>query len=271
MLALHNGLSFPKVHFGTFRLAGDDCYNAVRCAIDEGYLGIDTATVYRNEAIVSSAINDSKKDVFLTTKLNPSEMGYNEAIQALQSSLDRMNRDSVDLLLIHWPGKAKQLPSDPRNRKARIDTWKALEEIYRSKKAKSIGVSNFTVEHLKQLAEDGATIVPMVNQVELHLELQQHDLVQYCREHRIVVQSYSPFGGEGAPLIDVARRNFQVPPEQFCLQVAALLADSVVVKSASPERIKRNLSALNQPMTVGEEISRFDLNQHYCWNPYTVA
>ena len=271
MLTLHNGLEFPKYHFGTFRLSGESCYDSVRCAIDEGYLGIDTATVYRNEAIVSSAIYDSKKEIFLTTKLNPSETGYNEAIQAFHASLDRMQRASVDLLLIHWPGKAKLSPSDPLNRKARIDTWKALEDIYLSKKANSIGVSNFTVDHLKQLNDDGAQVIPMVNQFELHLELQQRELVEYCRHHNIIVQSYSPFGGERVPVMDVVRRYFQVPAADLCLQAAAKLADSVVVKSATPSRIKQNLIALNQSIQIKEDISRFDIDRHYCWNPYTVA
>lgn len=201
MLTLHNGIRYPKYFLGTYRLAREGCYAAVKCAIDAGYLGVDTGSIYRNEQYVASAIRDSKKPVFIQTKIQPSDMGHKEAIAAFEGSLKQLQVPIVDMLLINWPGKAKVALSSQEHRKARIETWRALEEIYRSGRAKSIGVSNFTVTHLEQLIEDGAEVVPMVNQIEVHAQLQQRELVKYCRYHKIIAQAYSPFGGNTAPVL----------------------------------------------------------------------
>ena len=274
MLTLHNALGYPKYLLGTYRLARDGCYAATKCAIAAGYLGVDTGSIYRNEAFVAAAIQDSKRPVFMQTKVQPSDMGHIEAMAAFEGSLKQLTVPAVDMLLINWPGKAKILPSSPENRKARIDTWRALEEIYRSGKAKAIGVSNFTVTHLKQLMEDGAEIVPMVNQFEVHVQLQQADLVKYCREHKIIAQAYSPFGGQGAPVLKLLG-DFKHPAPAVALKAAAWLADSVVLKSATPDRIVENFKHANEQWELSEadwvEISKLEACYHYCWNPYTVA
>ena len=201
-------------------------------------------------------------------------MGYKEAHAAFDESLKRLKLSSVDLLLIHWPGKAKIPPNSPENRKARIDTWRALEEINKSGKAKSIGVSNFTVTHLKQLVEDGAEIVPMVNQFEVHVQLQQSELVKYCKQHKIIAQAYSPFGGQGAPVLKLLG-DFNHPAPAVALKAAAWLADSVVLKSATPARIAENLKQANEPWDISqaekEQISRLEANKHYNWDPNSIS
>ena len=274
MLTLHNGVSYPKYMLGTYRLARDGCYAAVKCAIDAGYLGVDTGSIYRNEQYVVSAIRDSQKPVFLQSKIQPSDMGHKEALAAFHGSLKQLQTPYVDMLLINWPGKAKTPPNSPENRKARIATWKALEEIYHSGRAKSIGVSNFTITHLEQLIEDGATITPMVNQFELHVQLQQRDLVKYCRDHKIIAQAYSPFGGNTAPVLKLLDK-FTHPAPAVALKAAAWLADSVVLKSATPSRIVDNFKNANDLWELSQaerdEICGLDANKHFNWDPNTVS
>jgi diketogulonate reductase-like aldo/keto reductase len=188
--------------------------------------------------------------------------------------LKRLELPAVHLLLIHWPAKAKVAPNSPENRKARIETWKAFEEIYHSGRAKSIGVSNFTITHLEQLVEDGAQIVPMVNQFELHVQLQQQELVKYCREHKIIAQAYSPFGGQDAPVLQLLQGYGQAPAA-VALKAAGVLADSIVLKSGTPSRIQENFRHVSDSWELStaelEEIRRLDVGYHYCWNPYTIA
>ena len=193
----------PEINFGTYQLAGDDCYRAVRTAIDAGYRGIDTASIYRNEEVVGKAIKDSGKrnDIFITTKLSPMETGLEVAYQAFNACLGRLGVAHVDMLLIHWPGKAKVATDSPENRRARKQTWEALERIHQEGRARFIGVSNFTETHLTQLFEDGAKIKPYANQVEVHVLLQQRSLREFCKSHGILLQCYSPLGSGGAPVI----------------------------------------------------------------------
>ena len=272
---LHNGVRFPKLHFGTYQLAGTECLEAVKCALETGYVGIDTATIYRNEQIVADGIGDSS--VFLTTKINPFEAGYEETLLAFEKSLSRLRRDSVDLLLIHWPGKAKLAPSDSRHRQSRIETWKAFERIYKEGRAKAIGVSNFTIDHLEQLKADGAEIVPMVNQVEVHVCLSQRELYKYCSEHKIILQAYSPLGGRSAPVLaKIESLSIRKNSAAVALKAVTLLSDSVVVKSATPSRITENFFHFNdQSWSLTEsdiqKLSDLDKGIHYCWNPYTLA
>ena len=194
--------------------------------------------------------------------------------RAFDESLKRLQLSSIDLLLIRWPGKAKVPPNSAEHRKARIDTWLAFEEIYKSGRAKSIGVSNFTITHLKQLIEDGAEIVPMVNQFEVHAQLHQADLVKYFRDNKIIAQAYSPFGGQGAPVLKLLG-DFKHHAPAVALKAAAWLADSVVLKSATPSRIAENVKHANELWELSEPemvaIAKLEAGYHYCWNPYTVA
>ena len=267
MATLSNGVDFPRIHFGTYQLAGQQCYDAVKHALAVGYTAIDTATIYKNETIVAKAIADSGKQPFLTTKINPSEMGYDNTLVAFDESLKRLGRTSVDLLLIHWPGKARLPPNSEEHRKARIETWRAFEKIYYDKKARSIGVSNFEISHLKQLQEDGAKISPMVNQFEIHIQLQRRELVKFCRDHNILVQCYSPLGSGGAPVLERTKIS-----SRFALQMAMKLSDAVLVKSATPQRIEDNLIDLVEANKVETQpLEKFEANTHYCWNPKIVS
>ena len=158
---LNNGLDMPVLGFGVFQVAPDDVEAPVRVAIESGYRLIDTASGYGNEQGVGRAMRDSgvpREQLFITTKLTNSDHGYDRALRAFDTSLEKLSLDYVDLYLIHWPVPAKDLY---------VETWRAFEKIYKEGRARSIGVSNFTVALLSRLIDETAT-VPAVNQVELH-------------------------------------------------------------------------------------------------------
>jgi len=174
---LNNGVEIPVIGLGVYKVEdGKTVYDAVRSALELGYRHIDTASFYQNEEGVGKAIADSgipRDEIFVTTKVWNDEQGYEETLAAFERSLTRLNMDYVDLYLVHWPipGKYKE-------------TWRALEKIYHDKKARAIGVSNFHPHHLEDLMKD-ATIKPAINQIELHPQLAQVEVREYCRNHNI--------------------------------------------------------------------------------------
>src|SRR5690606_20977895 len=151
---LSNEVLIPQVGFGTYKLTeGEECYESTKDALAIGYRHIDTAAVYENEVSVGRAIVDSgidRKEIFLTTKVWNSDRGYENTMKAFEESLKRLNVDYVDLYLVHWPANAQQFSN---SKELNASTWKAMEEIYKSGKAKAIGVSNFLVHHLNDLFE----------------------------------------------------------------------------------------------------------------------
>lgn len=189
-VALNNGVNMPWLGLGVYLAKeGDEVERAVQAAIRHGYRSIDTAAAYRNEEgvgrAVAQALKDnglSREDVFITTKVWNADQGYESTLAAFEESLSRLNMDYVDLYLIHWPVKGKYK-----------DTWRALEKIYQEGKARAIGVSNFQIHHLEDLLQV-SEVVPAVNQVELHPELTQKELLQYCNDKGIRLEAWSPLG-----------------------------------------------------------------------------
>lgn len=184
-ITTRRGLSIPLFGLGTWLAEGSKCYEAVKLVLTKlNVIMIDTAAMYKNEDQVGSALKDAgvdRKDIFIVTKLESCNHGYEQTKAALKESLERLQTDYVDLFLIHTP-----------NGKDVVNTWKAMLELRDEKLAKSVGVSNFGVEQLKQLANAGLE-TPEVNQIELHVYLQQKDSVQYCKENNIVIMGYCPF------------------------------------------------------------------------------
>lgn len=205
-IALNDGNMVPRLGFGVWRLEDEDAPRVIADAIAAGYRHIDTAQGYGNERGVGLAIRQAgiaRADLFVTSKLRTRDMGYESAIASCEASLDRMGLDRLDLFLIHWP-----LPA----RNNYVDTWKALVRLREHDRVRSIGVSNFLPEHLDRvIAETG--VIPAVNQVELHPHYQQRDLREYHSERGIVLESYSPLGGDGAAVLregaigDIARKH----------------------------------------------------------------
>ena len=192
---LNNGVEIPYLGFGTLRSKdNEETVNAVRWAIEAGYRHIDTAAGYGNEQSVGQGIRASgidRKKMFVTTKLKPDEdMLQGAQMKAFEKSLNLLRLDYIDLYLIHWPVAGKTL-----------EAWKGLEEIYKTGRARAIGVCNFTERHFVELLRN-AKIKPAVNQIELHPHLSQPALVTYCEKEGISCEAWSPLGGDGGKLLD---------------------------------------------------------------------
>jgi 2,5-diketo-D-gluconate reductase A len=200
---LNSGADMPALGFGVFQVAPEEVEAPVRLAIEAGYRLIDTASGYGNEQGVGRAVRNSeveREQLFITTKLRNSDHGYDQALRAFDASMAELGLDYVDLYLIHWPVPAKDLY---------VETWKALENIYKDGRARSIGVSNFTAAHLGRLIDETGT-VPAVNQVELHPRFTQAPLREFHERHGIVTEAWAPIGqGKGLledqTVIDLAR------------------------------------------------------------------
>lgn len=181
---LHNGVKMPYFGLGVYLSKdGSEVINAVKWALQAGYRHIDTAAIYDNEQGVGEGIKQSgipREDIFLVSKVWNTAQGYDSTINAFEASLQKLNTEYLDLYLIHWPVKGKFK-----------ETWKALEELYRQKRIRAIGVSNFLQHHLEDLLTEAA-VVPMVNQMEFHPYLVQQDLLNYCRSKNIQYEAWSP-------------------------------------------------------------------------------
>jgi diketogulonate reductase-like aldo/keto reductase len=256
---LSNGLTMPQLGLGVWQAKdGKEVQTAVQVALEAGYRLIDTASIYGNEAGVGQAVAASavpREELFITTKVWNSDQGYDQTLRAYETSAKKLGVDYVDLYLIHWPmpkvGKFK-------------DTWRALERLYNERRARAIGVANFKPQHLDQLLAT-ASIPPMVNQIELHPRLTQKATRDYCRRHKIVVESYSPLMRGGELLRDRVITKIAATHAKTAAQVVLRwhLQHKLVVipKSVTPERIRDNADIFDFELTR-EEMSRIDhLNQ----------
>ena len=184
-IALNNGTQIPQLGFGVFQIEPAETVEAVTSALKVGYRHIDTAQMYGNEKEVGQAIARSDldpSDVFVTSKLNNNQLGYDAALVAFDQTLTDLGLERIDLFLIHWP-----LPT-VRNF---VETWTAFEKIYADGRARSIGVSNFQPHHIRRLHEE-ATVPPAVNQIEVHPYLTQETLRAFDAEHGIATEAWSP-------------------------------------------------------------------------------
>ncbi|AZZ57134.1 aldo/keto reductase [Rathayibacter iranicus] len=237
-ITLNNGIEIPQLGFGVFQIDPAETKEATLAALEVGYRHIDTAEMYGNEAGVGEAVRASgldRSDVFVTSKLNNGFHAREDALAAIDTTLGELKFDYVDLFLIHWP-----LP----NVGDYVETWKAMEEIYRSGKAKAIGVSNFQTNHLNRLRAE-ATIVPAVNQIEVHPYLVQQELRAYGTEHGIATEAWSPIA-QGLVLEDdtITRiaRNVDRSPAQVVLRWHIQRGDIVFPKSVTRARVEENFA-----------------------------
>ena len=308
---LSNGVLLPWVGFGTYGLKDAQARSAPTAALEVGYRSVDTAFVYggeKTEAHVGKCVSGSGLDrsqVFVTTKMWRKFHGYENTVKNLETSLKRLQMDYVDLYLIHWPGPAystmhrkkavieekgiehyfkeghswEELPS------LRAETWRAMEDALADGKCKAIGVSNFTVQHLKELKKT-ARVMPMVNQVEFHPYHSQVELLKYCREEGIVLQAYASLGGQdataskweklGGPLmqhetvVKIAQAH-KVTPAQVLLKWALQQGVVVIPKSVSKDKIQQNADTVRQAFTLSDtemaELGGLDQGQEgrLCW------
>ncbi|MCD9855391.1 aldo/keto reductase [Epilithonimonas sp. JDS] len=239
---LNNGNEIPEIGFGTWQTA-KGVQETVKSALEAGYRHIDTADIYGNEAEIGEAIEAfgiDRKELYLTTKIWNSNRNSIGVKQSVEQSLKKLKTDYLDLLLIHWPANEKQFENW---KSINAETWKAMEELYKSGVVKSIGVSNFLVPHLKALLKT-AEVIPAVNQIEFHPGYTQPETVEFCREEGIVVEAWSPIGSgrllKDEDLKDIADQ-YGVSPAILCIQFCLQSGVVVLPKSENPENIKNNL------------------------------
>ncbi|KAF4410127.1 MULTISPECIES: aldo/keto reductase [Streptomyces] len=237
-ITLNNGSRMPQLGFGVWQIPDEEATAAVSTALEAGYRSIDTAAIYGNEKGTGRAVAESglpREELFVTTKVWNSDHGYDETLRAMDASLEKLGLDYVDLYLIHWP--------TPKRDKY-VDTYKALEQILEDGRAKAIGVSNFLPEHLVRLIGE-TSVVPAVNQIELHPRLQQADTRAFHAEHDIATEAWSPLGsGKGLlddPAIGRIAQKHGRTPAQIVLRWHLTIGNVVIPKSATPSRIRENL------------------------------
>ncbi|NYF25290.1 aldo/keto reductase [Sporosarcina sp. JAI121] len=263
---LQNGVKMPWLGLGVFKVEeGQELVNAVKTAITHGYRSIDTAAIYGNEVGVGQGVRQAmaetgvaREDLFITSKVWNSELGYETTIAAYEESLTKLDIDYLDLYLIHWPvaGKYK-------------DAWRALETLYKEGRVKAIGVSNFQIHHLEDLMKD-AEIKPMLNQVEYHPRLTQKELHAFCLRHDIQLEAWSPLmQGE---LLD--NTELQEIADKYGKSVAQVilrwdLQNGVITipKSTKEHRIAENATVFDFELTP-EDMARIDsLNKNHRVGP----
>jgi 2,5-diketo-D-gluconate reductase A len=237
-LTLNDGRAIPQLGFGVFQVPPEQTAQAVTAALSTGYRLIDTAQAYQNEEGVGEALRRSqlpRDEVFITTKLINSEQGADRALRAFEASLRKLGLDEVDLFLIHWPVPARDLY---------VQTWRTLEKVRAEGRARSIGVSNFTQDHLSRLLRE-TDVVPAINQVELHPRLPQQGLRAYHVGQGILTEAWAPIGqGQGLlddrTIVQIAAQKGR-SPAQVVLRWHMQLGNIAIPRSVTPGRISENI------------------------------
>lgn len=261
---LHNGVKMPYFGLGVYKVEeGNEVIESVKTALEVGYRAIDTAALYENEEGVGKAIKESgipREEIFVTTKVWNTDHGYEKTLKAFDKSISKLGLDYVDLYLIHWPGKDTFL-----------DTWRALEKLYRDGRVRAIGVSNFKPHHLQTLMEHSEE-KPVINQVELHPYFQQKDLREFCKQHDIVVEAWSPLGRGQVlddPVLAEIGKKYGKTPAQVTLRWHLQNDIVIIPKSVTPSRIKENADIFDFELTAEdmEQIDQLDKNTRLFKDP----
>jgi 2,5-diketo-D-gluconate reductase A len=246
---LNDGTDLPAIGFGTSGLRGEEAVAATTSALEAGYRLVDTAVNYENEREVGEALRRSgvaRDELRVTSKIPGRHHGYDDAIASTRESLERLGLDHLDLHLIHWPNPSRDLY---------VDTWRALVDLREQGLVRSIGVSNFTAEHLDRIiAETGVT--PSVNQIEVHPLFPQVEMRRANEERGIITESWSPLGKRQAPLsesvVQAAAEAHGVTPGQVILRWQVQQANLPIPKSATPSRQRENLDVFGFELDVTE-------------------
>ena len=263
---LSNGVEMPYFGLGVFKTQdGTEVENSVKWALEAGYRHIDTASIYQNERGVGNAILASgipRNEIFITTKIWNDRQRNESVMSGFEESLELLQTDFVDLYLVHWPVKGKI-----------ASTWKVLEEIYRSGRARAIGVSNFLQHHLEELFPI-AEIMPMVNQVECHPYLVQQSLIDFCKSNRIVYEAWSPIMRgkvNEIPLFRELSDKYHKSPVQIVLRWDLQKGIVTIPKSVQQDRIKHNADIFDFEITSQDvaRIDSLDKDHHFGAHPDT--
>ena len=260
-IVLDNGVEIPALGFGVFQTPPDETRAAVTAALAAGYRHIDTAAAYGNERQVGEAVHASDldpSDVLLETKIWISDYGYDETLHAFEKSARKLDVSRIDLLILH-----QALPSAFDRT---LEAYRALEALLADGKVRAIGVSNFMVEHLTALL-DRASVVPAVNQIEVHPYFAQRDLQDFGTKHGIVTQAWSPIGGItfyrdsshsstlDDPVIVAIAKAHRKSPAQVMLRWGVQHGRSVIPKSTTPSRIAENIDVFDFELSANEMTS----------------
>ncbi|WP_433719467.1 aldo/keto reductase [Actinoplanes sp. CA-051413] len=259
-LTLNNGVELPAIGLGVFQTPPDETRAAVEAALATGYRHVDTAAAYGNERQVGEAVARSGAEVFLETKIWISDYGYDETLHGFDKSAGKLGVDRIDLLILH-----QALPSEFGRT---LDAYRALEQLLADGKVRAIGVSNFMVEHLQALL-DRASVVPAVNQIEVHPYFQQRDVQEFGAQHGILTQAWAPIGGitfyrdSGHtstlqdPVIGEIAKAYGKTPAQVMLRWHLQQGRQVIPKSTKPQRIAENFDVFDFDLT-GEQLAAID-------------
>jgi len=256
-LTLNNGVSIPQLGFGVFQVPPDQTRDATALALQVGYRHIDTAEMYGNEAGVGEAVRDSgidRSEIFVTSKLNNGAHAYDDAIAAFDETLETLDIGYVDLFLVHWP-----LPTVTDY----VEAWKAMEEIYRGGRVRAIGVSNFQTNHLNRLAAE-CSVVPAVNQIEVHPYLTNETVRAYDAEHGIATEAWSPIAQGGVlddPTIVAIAERLERTPAQVTLRWHLQRGDIVFPKSVTESRVRENFALFDFELTDDDVAAISGLNK----------
>lgn len=247
LITLNSGKAMPQLGLGAYKVNQDIAVQLVQHALEIGYRRIDTAALYDNEAEVGAAIRKSglaREDIFVTSKIWNDRHGYSEAKEAIQESVERLNIDYVDMMLIHWPC--------PKQDKF-VETWRAFEEVLESGVVRSIGVSNFNQPHLEKLLAS-ANVIPAINQVELHPQLAQNSLRHFNTGHGIQTEAWAPLGrarfNDNILLGEIAK-SLGKSVAQVIIRWHLQLGNLVIPKSSNPDRLAENFDVFD-----------FELSEH---------
>lgn len=268
-ITLSDGNKIPQLGLGVWQVTNEQAGPAIGAAIEAGYRSIDTAAAYNNEESVGKAVKATgiaREQLFITTKLWNDQHGYDATLKACDTSLKKLGLDYVDLYLIHWP-----VPK----RKLFVESWRAFAKLKEEGRVKSIGVSNFNIPHLEALiAETGIT--PTINQIELHPQMQQHELRNFHKQHGIATESWSPLG-QGTLLQDVtigaiAKKHGKTPAQ---IIVRWHLDNGLIAipKSVTPSRIRENFAVFDFRLDQDDlgQVARLDKKQRIGPDPETFA
>lgn len=269
---LLNNIEIPMLGYGTYKTAADEeGLQMIKDAIKAGYRHIDTAQGYKNEHLVGQAIRESgipRNQFFVTTKVWNDNQGYDKTKESIEESLNKLNIDYIDLLLIHWP-----IPQGKNDewKKLNQETWKAMEEYYDAGLIKAIGVSNFLEHHLNNLLES-ARIMPMVNQLEIHPYYHQQSTVKFCQDKGIIVESWGPLmrgkAFKDPKLIELAQRN-NISVAQLCIRYCLDRNIVTLQKSSKFERMIDNARVFGYHLDeyTMNEIAKLDTDWCYTFHP----
>ena len=266
-IELNSGVTIPQIGLGLWQVKDQAQFTAgFTAALIAGYRHFDTAQIYHNEQMLGAAWKASgvsRTDVFITTKISVTQFAPFTVRPSFKHSLEKLQTDYVDLLLLHFPVPV-----------LRRSAWKTLEKIYHEGGARSIGVSNYTIKHLEALKKY-ASITPAVNQVELHVFLQQPELIAYCQANNIAVEAYSPLAHgrrmDNEIIASVAKKHgksFAQIMLRWCIEQGCI----VIPKSVNPNRIIENIAILDFKLDAEDAARLAALNENLrtCWDPTRI-